>query len=77
MPAIFLGPCVTYYRLYRLNDAGRIFGVDAGEFETDEQASRHALDLAGAIAGCAAIEIWDRARLAGRVAAPGARGRRP
>jgi len=60
---------VTYYRLYRVNDDGRIFGVDAAEYETDEHAARHAVELASSIAGCAAIEIWDRARLAARVCA--------
>lgn len=58
---------MTYYRLYRLNDAGRIFGVDAAEYETDEEAIRRARELVDSIAGCAAIEVWERTRLAFRV----------
>lgn len=61
---------MTHYRLYRINGAGRIFGVHAAECESDEHAASLARSTVGKISGCAAIEVWDRGRQVARVPSP-------
>lgn len=58
---------MTHYRLYRINGSGRIFGVLAAECENDEHAARLARSTVHEVAGCATIEVWDRARQVARV----------
>jgi hypothetical protein len=67
---------MTRFRCYLLNPANKIVSVDNVEAETDSGAVALAGQLISAkYVEFAAIEIWDRARLIGKIRNPTPRGK--
>ena len=61
-------PTLQYYRLYCLNAAGRIVGVEETHCEDDASACAHARERLPQLEGkCLRIEIWNQARRGGHV----------
>jgi hypothetical protein len=66
---------MTHFRCYLLNPANKIVSVDSVEAETEVGAVALAGQLIRAkYVEFAAIEIWDRARLIGKVRNPNPKG---
>ncbi len=59
---------VRGYRLYCLDHKASIIGVEEAHCESDDHAIEHAQSLLPSRTNCHGIEIWERARLIGRVA---------
>jgi hypothetical protein len=59
---------VLGYRLYCLDHTASIIEVEEGYFASDEQALQHAQSILPERETCHGIEVWERARLIGRVA---------
>jgi hypothetical protein len=55
------------YRLYCLNKKGGIVGVEEALCPSDEHAIAEAERMLGRRPRCQGVEVWDRARLVGRV----------
>jgi hypothetical protein len=55
------------YRLYCLNEKGGIVGVEEALCPSDEHAIAEAERMLGRRPRCQGVEVWDRARLVGRV----------
>ncbi len=58
---------MAFYRLYRLDGAGRITAAEWLEADDDTSAEARAAELSD---GRGAIEIWARSRLVARVTPP-------
>ena len=59
---------LQYYRLYCMNAAGRIVGVEETHCEDDASACAHARDRLPDMDGkCLTIEVWNHARRVGHV----------
>jgi hypothetical protein len=72
---IFKSYIMTHFRCYLLNATDNIVSMDSVEAETDDSA----VELAGRLIvtkydELAAIEVWDRARLIGKVLNPAPKG---
>lgn len=62
-------PTLQYYRLYCMNAAGRIVGVEETHCEDDASACAHARERLPQMDGnCLTIEVWNQARRVGHVA---------
>jgi hypothetical protein len=55
------------YRLYCINQSGSIVGVEDAHCPSDQDALEHARSLLDDKDHCHGIEVWERARLVGRV----------
>lgn len=61
-------PTLQYYRLYCLNDAGKIIGFEEIHCEDDASACAHAREQLPKRDGkCLKIEVWNHARRVGHV----------
>jgi hypothetical protein len=57
----------AYYRFYCQDGGGKFLRVDESHCETDDDALAHAAELLGSSPHCATIEVWNLARIVGRV----------
>jgi hypothetical protein len=64
---VLSSPTLQYYRLYCINRAGKITGVEETHCEDDESACAHARTLLPERNKCERIEIWNHARRVGHV----------
>ena len=60
-------PTPQYYRLYCINESGKITDVEEAHFQDDEEANAHARSLLPQRGKCHRIEIWNHARRVGHV----------
>jgi hypothetical protein len=56
-----------YYRLYCLNDRGKIVGVEETHCDDDDSACAHARSRLAEIGKCMSIEVWNYARRVGQI----------
>ena len=61
-----------YYRLYCVNQDGRIVGVEETHCDTDDDAEAHAGSRLAGLSKCDGIEIWNLDRFVSWVSRPGA-----
>ena len=61
-----------YYRLYCVNQDGRIVGVEETHCDTDDAAEAHAGARLESMVKCNGIEIWNLDRFVSWVARPAA-----
>jgi hypothetical protein len=57
----------AYYRLYCVNAANKIVGVEEAHCDDDASACAHAAEKLPNLSRCVSIEVWSGSRFVGRV----------